>query len=422
MFTRAGQRGAGRAGHEGPAGGVSTPGSETNTVVQRWARAGGLHDDDITYLNAGTGAERLAMLEGGTVDVVAITPEVAPVASKRGFVLVADLTEERLAWQRDALTLPENMVNGDPTLAAAIVRAVSEAAYLIRSDRQRFDTIVSKYVKLDDPEALAAAYRTSMRGWSPRGRLDPANVQAVLESLQKTISRCRPGAAEPLLRSDNPRRVGARWASSTAGAAVSITRGHLSGKPSSLESDGADVGATAGQPGNVPLLYDFGDLEHDLVGEGDAQGLRGLQVDGDVERWAVHREIGRVGPLQDLVHVVWRSAGTGPTRFTPMTLGLRFHELLVLHHRRQPVLERQVRESFLPGSWSGDPPGAISAPACCRSPSRTRPRSLPGRAPPGAAAPGPGCGPPSQLLRIGPWRRLGGFQKTATRARPGCSP
>src|SRR4051794_10464612 len=149
VFTRAGSGVLGVQDMKGRRAGVSTPGSETNTVVQRWGRAGGLHDDDITYLNAGTGAERLAMLEGGSVDVVAITPEVAPVAKKRGFLLVADLTEERLAWQRDALTLPESVVTGDPTLASAIVRAVSEAAYLIRSDRQRFDTVVSKYVKLD---------------------------------------------------------------------------------------------------------------------------------------------------------------------------------------------------------------------------------------------------------------------------------
>jgi NitT/TauT family transport system substrate-binding protein len=192
VFTRAGSGVLGVQDMKGRRAGVSTTGSETNSVVQRWARAGGLHDDDITYINAGTGAERLAMLEGGTVDVVAITPEIAPVAMKRGYVRVADLTEERLAWQRDALTLPENMVVSDPLLATALLRAVSEAAYLIRSDRQRFDTIVSKYVKLDDPEALTAAYLASIRGWSARGRLDPANVQAVLESLQETIS----GAAQ----------------------------------------------------------------------------------------------------------------------------------------------------------------------------------------------------------------------------------
>ena len=50
------------------------------------------------------------------------------------------------------------MVHGDPALATAIVRSISEAAYLIRSDRQRFDEIQRKYIKLDDPDALGAAY------------------------------------------------------------------------------------------------------------------------------------------------------------------------------------------------------------------------------------------------------------------------
>ena len=52
------------------------------------------------------------------------------------------------------------------------------------------------------------------------------------------------------------------------------------------------------------LLQDLGDLEHDLVGEGDAQLAGGLQVDHEVER---HRlldgEIGGLGAFQNLVYI-----------------------------------------------------------------------------------------------------------------------
>jgi NitT/TauT family transport system substrate-binding protein len=172
--------------------GVSTPGSETNTVVQLWARANGLRDEEITYVNAGTGAERLAMLDAGAVDLAAITPEVAPVAKKQGYVLVADLAQEPVPWQREALVLPEDLVRNDPALATALTRALSEAAYLLHADPQRFDTVVSKYVKLDDPEALAAAFQAARQGWNPHGRPDPANVRAVQDFVQATI----PGAAQ----------------------------------------------------------------------------------------------------------------------------------------------------------------------------------------------------------------------------------
>src|SRR5262249_17794311 len=85
----------------------------------------------------------------------------------------------------------ESTIRNDPALAAAITRAVSEAAYLIRSDRPRFDTVVSKYIKQDDPDALGAAYRASLSGWIARGRPDPVDVRAVQESVDEEV----PGTA-----------------------------------------------------------------------------------------------------------------------------------------------------------------------------------------------------------------------------------
>lgn len=192
LFAKANSGIAGAVDMKGRRAGVSTPGSETNTVVQTWARAHGLRDEDITYVNAGTGAERLAMLDAGAVDLAAITPEVAPVAKKQGFVLVADLAQEPLPWQREALVLPEDQLRSDAALSTALLKTLAEAAYLLHADRARFDTVVSKYVKLDDPDALAAAYQAFQRGWNPRGRPDAANVRAVQDFVQATI----PGAAE----------------------------------------------------------------------------------------------------------------------------------------------------------------------------------------------------------------------------------
>jgi hypothetical protein len=89
------------------------------------------------------------------------------------------------------------MLRNDPALATAIVRSIGEAAYLIRSDRQRFDEVQRKYIKLDDPDALGAAYRAALNGWSPRGRPNPTDVHAVQEAVDEEI----PGtASEPFTR------------------------------------------------------------------------------------------------------------------------------------------------------------------------------------------------------------------------------
>jgi ABC-type nitrate/sulfonate/bicarbonate transport system substrate-binding protein len=197
LFTKAGTGVASAQDMRGKRAGVSRIGTESHTVIKLWARANGLRDDDITYVNAGTVAERLVALESGAVDLVPLDPPVVVVAEKRGYVFVADLAREPVPWQREALAVPEELVRGDPALATAIVRSISEAAYLIRSDRQRFDEVQRKYIKLDDPDALGAAYRASLNGWNARGRPAPTDVHAVQEAVDEEI----PGTAnEPYSR------------------------------------------------------------------------------------------------------------------------------------------------------------------------------------------------------------------------------
>jgi ABC-type nitrate/sulfonate/bicarbonate transport system substrate-binding protein len=187
LFTKAGTGVASAQDMRGKRAGVSRLGTESHTVIRLWARANGLRDDDITYVNAGTVAERLVALESGAVDLVPIDPPVVVLAEKRGYVFVADLAREPVPWQREALAVPEEMLRNDPAVAAAILRSVSEAAYLIRSDRQRFDEVQRKYIKTDDPDALGAAYRASLNGWSPRGRPEPADVQAVQDAVDEEL-------------------------------------------------------------------------------------------------------------------------------------------------------------------------------------------------------------------------------------------
>jgi ABC-type nitrate/sulfonate/bicarbonate transport system substrate-binding protein len=192
LFTKPGTGVTRAQDMKGKRAGVSRIGTESHTVIALWARANGLQDDDITYVNAGTVAERLAGLEGGIVDLVPLDPPVVVLAEKRGYVRVADLSQEPVPWQRESLVVPEALLNGEPAVAAAIVRAVSEAAYLIRADRARFDAVVSKYIKLDDPDALSAAYAASTRWWNARGRPSETDVRAVQEVVEETT----PGAAQ----------------------------------------------------------------------------------------------------------------------------------------------------------------------------------------------------------------------------------
>jgi ABC-type nitrate/sulfonate/bicarbonate transport system substrate-binding protein len=172
--------------------GVSRIGAESHTVVRFWARANGLQDDDITYVNAGGAGERLAALEAGAVDLVPLDPPVVVKAEKLGYRRLADLTREALPWQQDGLAMMERKVNEDPALARAIVADVVEGAYLVRSDAQRAKEVLARYIKEEDPDALEAAYQGYVRRWNERARPDLAGVQGVQEFIDETM----PGTAK----------------------------------------------------------------------------------------------------------------------------------------------------------------------------------------------------------------------------------
>jgi ABC-type nitrate/sulfonate/bicarbonate transport system substrate-binding protein len=197
LFTKAGSGVASAQDMRGKRAGVSRIGTESHTVIRQWARKYGVRDDEITYVNAGTVGERLAGLEGGIIELAPLDPPVVIVAEKRGFVRVADLSRENLPWQRESLVMLEDTIRAEPAFAANVVRAVAEASYLLRSDRQRFDEVVGKYIKVDDPDALGAAYASSVFGSNHRGRPSEADVKAVQEAIEDEM----PGTVrEPVSR------------------------------------------------------------------------------------------------------------------------------------------------------------------------------------------------------------------------------
>jgi len=157
-------------------------------VIQLWARTHGLRDDAITYVNAGGAAERLAALDAGAIDLVPLDPPEVIAAQKRGYQRIADLTQETIPWQADGLTVPEKHLQADPALARAIVQAVAEAVYLLRGDRERFQAALTQYTKIEDPDALAAAYAAWVRRVKAHGRPDAAWVQSVQQVVDETMA------------------------------------------------------------------------------------------------------------------------------------------------------------------------------------------------------------------------------------------
>src|SRR6266853_2096978 len=91
---------------------------------------------------------------------------------------------------------------------------------------------------------------------------------------------------------------------------------------------------------STSLLDDLVRLEEERRGNRDPQRLRGLQVDEQLElRRLLHRQVGGLGTLQDLVHIDG-SAAADVERAWPVG-----YEAAGLHKRPDVVHGRQVARS-----------------------------------------------------------------------------
>src|SRR5262245_13650996 len=91
------------------------------------------------------------------------------------------------------------------------------------------------------------------------------------------------------------------------------------------------------------LVDDLGDLEHDLVGEGNAQLVGGLEVHHEVEG---HRlldgKVGGFGALEDAVYVVRGAAVHAGEIGAVRHQAPRLDEYSAGSHRGQPVRGREI--------------------------------------------------------------------------------
>ena len=92
-----------------------------------------------------------------------------------------------------------------------------------------------------------------------------------------------------------------------------------------------------------PLSDDLGRLEEEGRGDGQAQGLRGLEVDDELKlSGLLDGEVSRLGPFEEFVHIRGDAlpplGRTYPIAHEPT----RLDKLTPIEDRRQPVCDGQI--------------------------------------------------------------------------------
>jgi len=138
---------------------VSRIGSSSDFAT-RYAleKYGLIPDKDVSILQIGSQPARFSALETGKIHGVMISVPLTAKAAKMGYTTLADLQMLGLEYQHTGLAVTQNVIKTQPELVRNVLKAFVEAIHYMKTHRKEAVAILGKYLKSDDPEALAEAY------------------------------------------------------------------------------------------------------------------------------------------------------------------------------------------------------------------------------------------------------------------------
>ena len=147
---------------------VSRVGSSSDFAT-RYAleKYGLIPDKDVSILQIGSQPARFSAMETGKIHGVMIAIPLTAKAKKMGFNTLADLQMLGLEYQHTGLAVTRNLIKTQPDLVRNILRGFVEAIHYMKTHRKESLTILAKYLKTDDADALEEAYESIVQALIP---------------------------------------------------------------------------------------------------------------------------------------------------------------------------------------------------------------------------------------------------------------
>jgi NitT/TauT family transport system substrate-binding protein len=152
-------------------------------------------DKDITLLQIGGTSTRLAALSKGTVDSTILTPEFFLLAKKAGFTILVDPTQYNIAFPQLEVITTRSFLKSHRDVALRYMRGILEGIHNYKNDREGSIRALSKYLRINDRDALEEVYRIYYEIYQPIPHPSPAAIQTQLTWMAEKDPRAK--AAKP---------------------------------------------------------------------------------------------------------------------------------------------------------------------------------------------------------------------------------
>jgi len=181
--------------------GISAPGSSTNMVINYVLAQGGLKPEDISVIGIGAGANVIAAVEQGKVDVISQTDPAVTMLEKSGKVKVIaetrtpEGTAKLFGGPMPAASLyaPLEFARKNPNTVQALTNATVRALKWMQtaSPQQILDTVPEEYL-LGNKAMYLFAYNNVRTAYSKDGYFSEAGAKTTLKALASFNPNIKP--------------------------------------------------------------------------------------------------------------------------------------------------------------------------------------------------------------------------------------
>ena len=145
----------------------------------------GLGPKDITFIQAGPDALRIAAVEAGSASAAAVAPPALFAAAARGLRIMADLGALGVKYPTSVIAARRATVAQDRATAKRFLMALIEGLHLYKQRKDYAIQVTAKYTKQNDPQILSQTYDYFAKNVPLMPLTDSSVIEAGLAAAEK---------------------------------------------------------------------------------------------------------------------------------------------------------------------------------------------------------------------------------------------
>jgi NitT/TauT family transport system substrate-binding protein len=161
--------------------GILNFGGSNDLGVQLAFKEWGLKPGEVTVIISGDAPTRLAALLAGRIDSTLLSPPHLKLAVDAGYRVLADMGQMRANFSQSTLYVRRTYMAERRDIVKRFIKAYSEAVHVFKTDRERSLKVLTKRMRVDDPEVVSDTYDYYAPRFSFPPYVDMAGIKDTLD-------------------------------------------------------------------------------------------------------------------------------------------------------------------------------------------------------------------------------------------------